>query len=264
MPIFHLIILAIVQGITEFLPVSSSAHLILAPVVLGWEDQGRAIDVAAHIGSLGAVILYFWADVRRLFFGGLDTLQFKDTENRHLFLTIAIATVPLVLFGAVLALTGLADLMRDPQVIAASSIVFGIVLWIADRRPEIVDEDPKTWRAIMTIGAAQALAVIPGTSRSGITVTAARWLGFTRESAARFSMLLAIPAILASGAYEAVALMQDGGEVPLMPIALVAVFSFAAAYLAIVIFLRLASRMNFTPFVIYRIALGVLLFAIFS
>lgn len=264
MPLFHLVILAVVQGLTEFIPVSSSAHLILAPAVLGWEDQGRAIDVAAHVGSLGAVLVYFYRETGRLFRGGLDTITVRDTGDRHLFLTLAIATIPLVLVGAGLAVTGIADRMRDPLVIAAASIGFGILLWWADRKAEARDAMPTRWGPVLTIGAAQALATIPGTSRSGITITAARWLGFDRESAARFSMLLAIPAILASGAYEAVGLVQDGTEAAFLPVAVVAGFSFVAALLAIAIFLRLTRTMSFMPFVLYRIALGVLLFAIFS
>lgn len=264
MALFHLVILAIVQGLTEFIPVSSSAHLILAPVLFGWDDQGRAIDVAAHVGSLLAVLLYFRAETARLFQGGIDTLRFRRTDDQTLFLSLAVATVPLVLVGLGLAATGLADAMRDPRVIAAASIVFGIVLWLADRRPTVIEELPRTWRAILTIGAAQALATIPGTSRSGITITAARWLGFNRESAARFSMLLAIPAIMASGAYEAAGLIREGTDAALMPVAVVAGFSFAAALLAIDIFLKLTRRTSFTPFVLYRIALGIVLFAIFS
>lgn len=264
MPIIHLIVLAIVQGITEFLPVSSSAHLILAPVVLGWEDQGRAIDVAAHVGSLGAVLLYFRVETGNLFLGGLDTLRFRATENRDLFLTLAVATVPLVVIGALFAITGIADALRSPLVIAGASIGFGILLWIADRRLAKVDTMPTGWGPIFAISMAQALAIIPGTSRSGITITAARWLGYGREAAARFSMLLAIPAIMATGAYETVGLIKEGEMGALTPALIVAVFSFLAAYGTINVFLRLAGKMSFTPFVLYRIALGILLFAIFS
>ncbi|WP_370338077.1 undecaprenyl-diphosphate phosphatase [Parvularcula marina] len=264
MLIIHLIILAIVQGLTEFIPVSSSAHLILAPVILGWEDQGTAIDIAAHIGSLGAVLIYFRQETAMLFRGGIDTLTIKASDDRKLFLFLAVGTIPLVLTGVVLALTGASDVLRDPKIIAAASIIFGIVLYIADRRPTENDKLPSTWKSVMTIGLAQAIATIPGTSRSGITITAARWLGFTREAAARFSMLMAIPAIIASGAYIGVDFIKEGGTAELMPMFVVALFSFVAAYLAIVLFLRFAQKISFTPFVIYRIALGLLIFTMLS
>ncbi|MEM9234757.1 MAG: undecaprenyl-diphosphate phosphatase, partial [Pseudomonadota bacterium] len=198
-----------------------------------------------------------------LFRGALDTLRWQESDDRKLFLFLAIGTVPLVLVGLVLAVTGASDYLRDPVVIAMASIVFGIVLFVADRRPTSEEELPSTWKAVMTIGTAQAIATIPGTSRSGITITAARWLGFSRESAARFSMLLAIPAIMASGAYLAADFIADGGQADLTPMIVVALASFVAAYIAIVVFLRFAQRISFTPFVIYRIALGLVLLAIF-
>lgn len=264
MLLIHLIILAIVQGLTEFIPVSSSAHLILAPQILGWADQGTAVDIAAHLGSLAAVLLYFRTETAMLVRGTLDTLRWRQSDDRKLFLMLAAATVPLVIVGAVLSLTDATDALRSPHVIAAASIFFGIVLYVADRRAATMKELPSTWKSVMTIGAAQAIATIPGTSRSGITITAARWLGFDRESAARFSMLMAIPAIMASGAYIAVDFISEGGEAAITPMLVVALFSFIAAYLAIILFLRFAGRMSFTPFVIYRIALGLLLFAVFS
>lgn len=262
--LIHLLILAIVQGLTEFIPVSSSAHLILAPVVLNWEDQGTAVDIAAHIGSLGAVLLYFRQETAMLFRGGIDTLRLKPSEDRKLFLLLAVATVPLVIVGAALSLTGISDLLRNPEVIAAASIVFGIVLYLADRRPVTTEAAPSSWTAVMTIGAAQAIATIPGTSRSGITITAARWLGFDRENAARFSMLMAIPAIMASAAYIGVDFITEGGKADPVAMLVVAVASFVAAYLAIGWFLKMTRKMSFTPFVIYRILLGLVLFAVFS
>ncbi len=264
MPIVQLVVLAIVQGLTEFIPVSSSAHLILAPHVLNWDDQGRAIDVAAHVGSLLAVLLYFRRETGQLTRGAFDTVLFRQTDDRHLFLVIATATIPLVIFGLGLAATGVADAMRDPQVIAAASIFFGIILWVADRRPTTKDTLPTGWSAALTIGVAQALATIPGTSRSGITITAARWLGFDRENAATFSMLLAIPAISMAGLYEFLRLLQEGGGAPWSAILIVTGLSFLAAWAAIAIFLRMTRSLDFTVFVIYRIVLGVLLFIIFS
>lgn len=264
MPIFHLVILAIIQGLTEFIPVSSSAHLILAPALLGWEDQGTAIDVAVHIGSLAAVLIYFRQETAMLFRGGIDTLRFKPSDDRKLFLFLAVATIPLVIGGVMIALTDSEAYLRDPLVIAAASIFFGVILYIADRRPMEESRLPNSWKSVMTIGLAQVLALIPGTSRSGITITAARWMGFDRESAARFSMLIAIPAIMATGGYVALDFISEGGTERLTPMIVAALFSFAAAYLAISVFLRFANRISFLPFVLYRIALGILLFAIFS
>lgn len=264
MSMIHLILLAIVQGLTEFIPVSSSAHLILAPIIFGLEDQGTAIDVAVHIGSLAAVLIYFRTETAMLFRGAIDTLRFKQSDDRRLFLFLAAATIPLVVGGLIIALTDSEALLRNPLIIAAASIVFGIVLYIADRRPMDENELPNSWKSVMMVGFAQVLALIPGTSRSGITITAARFMGFSRETSARFSMLVAIPAIMATGGYVALDFVKDGGTEALTPMIVAALFSFVAAYVAIVLFLRFAQKISFTPFVIYRIALGLLLFLIFS
>lgn len=263
MSIWQLVILAIVQGLTEFIPVSSSAHLILTSEVLKWADQGRAIDVAAHVGSLGAVLIYFRADTAKLFQGGIDTVRWRASAERQLFIYLAIATIPLVVLGGLIALSPIGDHLRSPHLIGVGSIVFGILLWWADRRPVSVEGSPRTWRAVLTIGAAQAVAIFPGTSRSGITITAARWLGFDRENAARFSMLLAIPAILASGAFEFIKMLGEGGNAPWGGMFTVALFGFLAAWASIAVFMRLTRRMSFTPFVIYRIVLGIVLLVMF-
>lgn len=264
MDIIQILVLAIVQGITEFLPISSSAHLILAPLLVeGWADQGRAVDVAAHVGSLGAVLLVFRNETGVLAKGAFDTVRLNPgTDAARLFLMICAATIPLVLVGGALSLSGLADQMRTTTVIGIASIVFGIALYWADRRPVTKTGAPRSWSSVMAIGAAQALAPIPGTSRSGITMTAARFLGFSREEAARFSMLLAIPAILISGAFETLGLLSEGAGAPLAAAAVVAVLSFFTAWAAIVVFLRLTRTMSFTPFVIYRIAMGIALLSL--
>lgn len=261
MPLIQLIVLAIVQGITEFLPVSSSAHLILVPLVAkGWADQGPLIDVAAHVGSLGAVILYFRQETAMLFRGGLDTLRFRESADRRLFLLIAAATVPILIFAAVFVKLGLVDAMRSPTVIGAASIFFGLVLWHSDRAPVAKEGLERiTWREAMSIGAAQMLSIIPGTSRSGITMTAARYLGWSRSEAARFSMLLAIPTIAAFGLFAGLDLVTEGAQATVEAAAVVAVLSFAAAYATIALFMRLTHKISFTPFVIYRVLLGLAL-----
>ena len=269
MPLIQLIVLAIIQGITEFLPVSSSAHLILAPLLVDdWRDQGPLIDVAAHVGSLFAVLIYFREETAALTRGGLDTLMLKTSADRTLFLQIAAATVPIVVIGGIFALTGLIDAVRSPVVIGWAFIIFGLFLWHADKSPAAKsDLRQLTWRDAMLIGAAQVIAVIPGSSRSGVTMTAARYLGWSRTEAARFSMLIAIPTILVSGLFAALSLaspsepvattagVQSGPTAALI----VAALSFLSALAAIAVFMRLTRSMSFTPFVIYRIIIGVIL-----
>ena len=261
MPILQLIVLALIQGITEFLPVSSSAHLILAPLAVeSWEDQGPLIDIAAHVGSLFAVFLYFRNETGMLVRGGVDTLRWRASDDRKLFLFIAGATIPILMFAAVFVALDLTSALRSPVVIGWTSIIFGLLLWHADRSPAAAHGLARIrWREVMTIGAAQMLAVIPGVSRSGVTMTAARYLGWTRTEAARFSMLLAIPTISAFGAFAGLELIRDGAGASFAAAGFVAVLSFAAAYAAIAVFMRLTQRMSFTPFVIYRVALGVAL-----
>jgi undecaprenyl-diphosphatase len=175
MTLEQIIVLALVQGITEFLPISSSGHLILVPVLTGWHDQGLLVDVMAHVGSLAAIIAYFWRDVVSLLGGGLDLLRGRVSAAGRMVLYIAAATVPAVVLGLVLKTTGFIDAIRGPHIVAWNAIVFALLMLAADRlgpqRKETADMT--LWPAI-AIGAAQALALIPGTSRSGVTMTAAR------------------------------------------------------------------------------------------
>lgn len=259
MPIVQLIVLAIIQGITEFLPISSSAHLILAPLAVdGWEDQGPLIDIAAHVGSLFAVLLYFRDETTMLARGGVDTLRFRESEDRRLFFYIAGATIPILIAASVMVAFDLTSALRSVIVIGWANIIFGALLWHADRRPARHEGlDRITWREALTIGASQMLALIPGGSRSGCTMMAARYLGWTRTEAARFSMLLAIPTIMAFGAFAGLELIREGSGGDMTGAAIVAVLSFLVAYAAIAFFMRLTRMMSFTPFVIYRILLGV-------
>ncbi|NRA30540.1 MAG: undecaprenyl-diphosphate phosphatase [Parvularculaceae bacterium] len=260
MGLIELLILAVIQGITEFLPISSSAHLILPSALIeGFSDQGTMIDVAAHVGTLGAVMLYFRKDVGRLALGGFDFLGRKTTDDRRLFEVIALGTIPFLFAGTLVALTGLSDHLRNPIIIAWASIGFGILLWWADRQPQTETGDVSTFKAALIIGAAQCLALIPGTSRSGITITASRFLGYQRRDAARFSMLLAIPAIGASGLYATYDLLSEGNVADLSAAGLIAGMSFLAALAAIALFLKASEKFSFTPFVLYRIALGIVI-----
>ena len=261
MPIIQLIVLAIIQGITEFLPISSSAHLIIAPLAVDdWSDQGPLIDVAAHVGSLGAVLLYFRKETAMLFLGGVDTLRLKPSADRTLFLYIAAASIPLFALAFVFVKLDIVSALRSPVVIGWTSIIFGGLLWHADRAPTNKQGlDRIGWREALTIGAAQMLALVPGVSRSGITMTAARYLGWTRSEAARFSMLLAIPSISALGLFAGIDLVKDGAQAEIAGALIVAVLSFLSALAAIAFLMRLTQKTSFTPFVVYRIVFGIIL-----
>lgn len=254
-------VLALVQGITEFLPISSSAHLILVPQLTGWPDQGLLIDIAVHVGSLGAVLLYFRADLRAMIGGALHAPGGRTDPGLRLVLLLVLATLPILAAGLVLSWAG-TEHLRSLVVIGWSSLFFGVVLYLADRlapRQLVVEE--MTARGALLIGLAQTLALIPGTSRAGITMTAARLLGFRRDEAARFSMLLAIPTILAAGGLLALDLIRLGARGTGADALFAAGLAFGAALAAIVLMMRWLQHASFTPFVIYRCALGVLLLA---
>lgn len=261
MGLVYLIILALVQGVTEFLPISSSAHLILAPEFSGQADQGTLIDVMAHAGTLGAVLAYFRGEVVSALSGQLALFQGKLTEGGRLALFIALATPPVLIVGGGLYVTGFADALRDPLVIAGATAVFAIPLWAADhfcRQAKTVET--MGWRDALWFGLAQATAMIPGASRSGVTMTMGRALGFTRGEAARFSMLMAIPVIAALGLLAGIELARgaDPGAT-LTDGLLVAALSFAVAWAAIAALMRVVDRIGFLPFVLYRFALAAIL-----
>jgi len=255
----HLVILALIQGLTEFLPVSSSAHLILAPQLLGWpEDQGVLIDVMAHFGTLFAVIAYFRKDVAAIITGFFDLLRRKLNTNSALALNLIIATPPAMVFAFVLKAGGFDEILRSPLIIAATTIIFGVLLWISDvKGEEVLKTEDLTWKKATTLGFAQALAIIPGTSRSGITMTAARFMGMTRVESARFSMLMSLPIIGAGGLYTLLELSkaQDAGA-SLSDGLTVAFLSFLAAYACIALFMKWVSKIGFFPFMVYRLLLG--------
>ncbi len=262
MTTFNLLLVALIQGITEFLPVSSSGHLILLPSLTGLEDQGQVIDVAAHVGTLFAVIIYFWRDVKLALGGLLRLAQRKvDTWGAFLALCLIIATVPVIAFGLFLKVTGLADAMRGIHVIGWTMLVFGIVLYWADQKGPVTRKAEEwTMRHAVIMGLWQCLALIPGTSRSGITITGARTLGYTRSDAARLSMLMSIPTIIASAAL--LGLDVIGTPDVMGDIAVVAGMSFVAALLALTLMMRLLQSVSYTPYVIYRVILGIILLVI--
>lgn len=265
MPTFHLLVLALVQGITEFLPISSSAHLILMPRLMQWQDQGPLIDVMAHVGTLAAVLLYFRKDVANMTGGGVDLLRGRMTPGARLALMLIVATPPALILGGVLYATGLVDLIRDPSLIAWTTLLFAIPLWLSDRyaRADRTLQQFTLKDAALT-GLAQALSLIPGVSRSGITMTAGRGLGLARRESAHFSMLLSIPLLLAFGAVAGLDLANGGPDASLADGLMVAALSFVSALVVIALLMRLVERIGFLPFVVYRIALAVLLFALFG
>jgi len=266
MPLIQLIVLAIIQGITEFLPVSSSAHLILAPLLVeNWQDQGPLIDVAAHVGSLFAVIAFFRRETGMLTHGAIDTVMMRDSENRRLLFHVVLATLPILFVGGIVAVGGWLDDLRSPRIIGSAFIVFGVLLWHGDRQDQPKTElRAMTWRDALAVGLAQIIAIIPGSSRSGVTMTAARYLGWSRTQAARFSMLVAIPTIGASGLFAVMSLISDGAQASMMAALIVAVLSFFSALAAIAVFMKMTKTMSFTPFVIYRIVVGLFLLFYFS
>jgi undecaprenyl-diphosphatase len=255
---FHLILLAIVQGLTEFLPVSSSGHLILLPMAIGTVDQGIALDVAVHVGTLVAVLMFFRAEVGQLIVGTghVLTARFGSPEARLTFL-LALSTVPVVMVGLVLHVAGAIEMMRSVALIGWTMIGFGLLLWWADRRGS-TERRMADWslRDALAMGAWQAVSLIPGTSRSGITITASRMLGYERADGARIAMLMSIPTIIASGALLGVDVVRAADWQLLRQGAVAAAVAFVAAYLALAFMMRLLRSVSFTPYVIYRVVLG--------
>ncbi len=263
MDLLHLIILGLVQGLTEFLPVSSSAHLILVPVVLGEQDQGLAFDVAAHVGSLIAVLFYFRRDLRLISGAWIRSgFRFDDPDGRMVWFLLA-ATLPVAAIGF-LSGDAVDAMLREPLVIAAATIVFGVILLWADRAGRrLRGQESIGWRDAAVVGLAQVLALVPGTSRAGITMTAGLFLGLTREAAARFSFLLAIPVIVLAGGYESWKLAASEAPVDWTAVVIVTAVSAVAAGLTIHYFLRFLQFTGMLPYVIYRLILGAVLVFVF-
>ena len=259
MDFFQAIILAIVQGIVEFLPISSSAHLILVPELLGWEDQGLAFDVAVHVGTLLAVVAFLRREVASIvpaWIGGWTTRQWNS--DGQVGWLIIVATIPVGLVG--LMFKDFIELnLRSSLVIAASTLFFGLLLGWADRKG---NTNKKTiaqldWKQTIFVGCAQAIALIPGTSRSGITMTALLAIGYTRTDAARFSFLMAIPAIALPGLLKAKDLVESADQVQWSIILTGVVVSALVAFLCMNLFMRFVERVGMMPFVIYRIFLAI-------
>ena len=275
------IIIAVVQGITEFLPISSSGHLILVPYITGSADQGPLIDVAVHVGSLLAIVVYFFKDVVTLARGGFASIGIgKAPAERRLFWWIVLGTIPAVLFGLAIKLGAFnsiaetwfgitvtdEDLMaslRFTDLIAVNLILYGILLGIADYLgKETKRFEDMTARDGIIVGLAQALAIIPGTSRSGVTMTAARALGYERVEAARFSFLLSIPAVAGAGVLIVPEIVEAGSQLAWDAL-VTGALTFLAAFATMAFLMRFLKQASMLVFVLYRVALGVLLLTAF-
>ncbi|MGB5132078.1 MAG: undecaprenyl-diphosphate phosphatase [Steroidobacteraceae bacterium] len=257
----HAIVLAIVQGLSEFLPISSSGHLILVPSLLGWPDQGLAFDVAVHLGTLIAVVLYFRTQLMQMARAWLGSLAGRGlTPDGRLAWCVIIGTIPVGLVGLIFG-DYIELMLRNPLFVASTLAGFGILMWLADRLgAERRDEYTVGWRDALLIGAAQALALLPGTSRSGVTMTMARALGLTGVGSARFSFLLAVPGIAMAGGYEFLKLLTgsgNGADWPMMGLGLVV--SAVAGYLCIHGLIKFLGRHGLLPFALYRLSLAVVI-----
>lgn len=264
MTTLQIVVLAVVQGLTEFLPISSSGHLVLVPYLVAWSDQGLAFDVAVHFGSLIAVCVFFREDIMGLLRGGKNILG-GDTSSpqSRMALGIALGTIPAAAAGLLFA-SWIETNLRDPSIIVYTLAGYGILMALADRfarRDRVIAE--VRIRDAVIIGLAQALALVPGTSRSGITITAGRLLGFERQDAARFSFLLSAPVILLATLYKGGELLLGDVPVPWGELALGVAVSAIVAYLSIEFFMRFVTRIGLAPFAAYRIALaGLILYVL--
>ncbi len=264
MDYIQVVILSLIQGLTEFLPISSSAHLILAPKLFGWADQGLAFDVAVHLGTLVAVMVYFRERISRMIVAWFSSLKGDMTADGKLAWGVIIGTIPAGLAG--LAFKDFIELeLRSELVIAASTVIFGLLLGYADFTLKGgKSEKEMGWMDFFWIGCAQALALIPGTSRSGSTMTAGMLLGFSREAAANFSFLLSIPIIVLSSLFVTKDLVESQIPVDWVVLGVGTVLSFISALACIVLFLKWIQKSSMMPFVIYRLALGGYLFWVFN
>lgn len=256
MSLLQIAVIALIQGVTEFLPISSSGHLILVPVLTGWPDQGFVTDMVTNLGTLGAVIVYFWRDVVAMLRGSVDIARREFTRDSRLVMNVAIGTVPIILIGVLMKITQLDESIRSAFLVAVNAIVFGILLYAADAYGLMTrTAADMNWKTSLIIGCAQALSLSPGTSRSGITMTAGRALGFVRPEAARFAFLLSIPANGAASVFIIGHALGSGQSIS-FDVILTGVLTFFIALGTITVLMRLVRKVSFLPFAIYRVILG--------
>ncbi len=253
----QIVVLALIQGVTEFLPISSSAHLILVPLVADWPDQGLEIDIAVHVGTLVAVLIYFRDEVRRLWSALMALPRRRGTAGTPLLMLLIVGTIPLIVAGILVTRLDIDQMLRSVEVIAWATIVFAVILYAVDRSPLVAGTvDRLDWRRAFLIGLLQCFALIPGTSRAGACVIGGRLLGMERGEAARFSMLLSIPAILAAGGYATVKVVASGDLDFGIAVLAAGALAFVAALLGIAFLMFWVRRANYTVFVVYRLMLG--------
>lgn len=258
MSLIQIVVLSLIQGLTEFLPVSSSAHLILGSKLLSWPDQGLVFDVATHLGTLLAVLVYFRKDLWQMAVPWLGRGK-GDAASKKLGVTLLIASIPAIVAGGLLH-GWVEAALRDVRIIAYTTISFGLLLWWADARfARSKGMQEMNLKAGVMIGLAQMLALVPGTSRSGITITMGRMLGFSADTAARFSFLLSIPIIAAAGGYGVLRMLLNDSPIDWSQFGLAVVLSAIAGWFCIAAFLALLKRVGLVPFVVYRLGLGVVL-----
>lgn len=255
MDILQIIILALVQGVTEFLPISSSAHLILVPKLMDLADQGLLFDVALHGGTLLAIIIYLREDVTEMARSITDK---SHEEGRTLLIFLFVGTIPVGLAGIIFH-DYISTNLRTPLIIAVSSIVWAFALFLGDRKTSGKTIENLTMKDVIIIGLTQAVALIPGTSRSGITMTAALFLGLNRVEAARFSFLLSIPVIALATGLEIYKYIKEPSHIAPLELAIGFVIAFVSAFLTVKFFITVIKRLSFTPFVAYRILLGLVI-----
>ena len=256
MSLLQIIVLALIQGITEYLPISSSGHLILVPALTGWPDQGVLTDAITNVGTLAATTIYFWRDVLHILQGLVDLARRQMTPSARLALNIIIGSIPIIILGFIFQMTGFDAVLRFPIVVAITAVVFGLLLYAADafglNRNTMADVTP---RSALIYGLAQMIALVPGTSRSGITITAGRFLGFTRTDAARFSFLLSIPANALASIVKIGHAVKAHDPITGAMI-LCGILTFFVGLGTITTLMRMIRTQSFLPFVIYRVILG--------
>lgn len=265
----QVVVLSLVQGITEFLPISSSGHLILPSQLTDWPDQGLLFDVAVHFGTLLAVIAYFRGELLAMLFAskgiiiGTANLTANERDDFRLALMVIVGTLPVVTIGFT-AKPLIETYLRTIPVIASTTLVFGVLLWLSDRVAQSRDDSSElTWLIVMGIGLAQCLALIPGTSRSGITITAALFFGLARTTAARFSFLLAIPTIAGAQLLMLLDLSTGTASQSMPQLAAAMLLAGGSAYCCIHFFIKLVEKTGMLPYVIYRLLLGCFLFGLY-
>lgn len=265
MDFVHILGLGLLQGLTEFLPISSSAHLILLPLLFGWEDQGLAFDIAVHVGTLIAVVSYFRKDLKQIIAAWfVSVFKQKHTKEGRLAWMIVLGTIPVGIVG-LLAGDLIEIYLRSPMVISISTILFGLLLWYSDvNGKRYKDEHSITIKMAIIVGLYQILALIPGASRSGITMTGGLFLGLTREAAARFSFLLSVPLIFLAGSLKSFELINSSSSIDWFSIYMGVLVSALSAFACISVFLKVLEKVGMLPFVIYRLVQGALLLYLYG